>query len=318
MLSTGHHLFQKWHTAITADFIWQTTPRNYLAVILYTISLMSVQAKPTHNMHHIRLSFNFPIQNHDDDEYLIFENLKPTEDCGLKTEDGYKQVTRYRTLYGNNTFINNISVGYPYSDLMPFICYPDRRAERLDVYVVTEDGQADRFFDAFYLTPHAYWDMAYYINEWFKPINCLPEHYYPHPESYSTDDLFDIPTTNELSSVTYGNKIRVSAVDNPIYFLYKNTYQIGNAEILALSSNTIALSEGQVGDAPLIVFASDGIYGLFVDATGQMTYTNSRPLARDILNNAKSVTPTDFGVVFTTDRGLMIISGVEVQEMRKG
>lgn len=106
----------------------------------------------------------------------------------------------------------------------------------------------------------------------------------------------------------------MSAVDNPIYF-HKNTYQIGNAEILALSSNTIALSEGQVGEAPLIVFASDGIYGLFVDATGQMTYTNSRPLARDILNNAKSVTPTDFGVVFTTDRGLMIISGVEVQEM---
>lgn len=257
--------------------------------------------------------FNFPIQNHDDE----FEKSKAYMKIvvHLKTEDGYKQVTRYRTLYGNNTFINNISVGYPYSDLMPFICYPDRRAERLDVYVVTEDGQADRFFDAFYLTPHAYWDMAYYINEWFKPINCLPEHYYPHPESYSTDDLFDIPTTNELSSVTYGNKIRVSAVDNPIYFPYKNTYQIGNAEILALSSNTIALSEGQVGDAPLIVFASDGIYGLFVDATGQMTYTNSRPLARDILNNAKSVTPTDFGVVFTTDRGLMIISGVEVQEM---
>ena len=91
--------------------------------------------------------FNFPIQNHDDE----FEKSKAYMKIvvHLKTEDGYKQVTRYRTLYGNKTFINGFYV-YPYSDLMPFICYPDRRASRLDVYVVTEDGRADIFFDRFF------------------------------------------------------------------------------------------------------------------------------------------------------------------------
>jgi hypothetical protein len=54
---------------------------------------------------------------------------------------------------------------------------------------------------------------------------------------------------------------------------------------------------------------------LFVDASGQLTYTNSRPIARDVCNNPKSITPIDDGVLFTTDRGLMLLSGSEVIDM---
>ena len=50
--------------------------------------------------------------------------------------------------------------------------------------------------------------------------------------------------------------------------------------------------------------------------SGEMTYTNSRPLSRDICNNPKSVTPIDDGIVFSSDeRGLMILSGSEATRL---
>ena len=113
----------------------------------------------------------------------------------------------------------------------------------------------------------------------------------------------------------FPNGLKVSKTDNPMFFPVENAYQVGSAEILALMSNTIAVGTGQTGAAPLYVFCKDGVYALFVDASGQMTYSNSRVLARDVCNNPRSVTPIDAGVVFTTDRGLMMIAGEQVEEI---
>ena len=113
----------------------------------------------------------------------------------------------------------------------------------------------------------------------------------------------------------FPNGLKVSKTDNPMFFPVENTYRVGSAEILALMSNTIAVGTGQTGDAPLYVFCKDGVYALYVDSLGQMAYPNARILARDVCNNPRSVTPIDAGVVFTTDRGLMMIAGEQVQEI---
>lgn len=113
----------------------------------------------------------------------------------------------------------------------------------------------------------------------------------------------------------FPNGLKVSKTDNPMFFPVENTYQVGSAEILALMSNTIAVGTGQTGDAPLYVFCKDGVYALYVDDSGQMAYPNARILARDVCNNPRSVTPIDAGVVFSTDRGLMMIAGEQVQEI---
>lgn len=114
---------------------------------------------------------------------------------------------------------------------------------------------------------------------------------------------------------SFPNGLKVSKTDNPLFFPVENTYQVGSSEIIALMSNAIAVGTGQTGSAPLYVFCKDGVYALFVDASGEMTYTNARVIARDVCNNARSVTPIDAGVVFTTDRGLMMIAGEQVQEI---
>ena len=68
----------------------------------------------------------------------------------------------------------------------------------------------------------------------------------------------------------------------------------------------------KAGAAPLYIFSSDGVYALFVDSSGQLTYTNSRAIARDVCNNAKSITPIDNGVIFTSAVGVMILVGGDV------
>lgn len=125
---------------------------------------------------------------------------------------------------------------------------------------------------------------------------------------------------NSLSAIKnneeyFPNGLKVSSINNPFFFPYETTYQVGSSEIVAIMSNAVAIGTGQTGAAPLYVFCKDGIYALLVDSTGEMTYSNARIITRDVCNNAKSVTPIDSGVVFTTDRGIMSIAGSEVVEI---
>lgn len=111
------------------------------------------------------------------------------------------------------------------------------------------------------------------------------------------------------------NVLKVSSLETPMFFPADYTYQVGNATIRAICANTVALSTGQWGDAPLYVFCSDGVFGLFVDSSGEMVYSNARPISREVCNNALSVTPIDDAVVFSSERGLQLIAGSQVTEI---
>ena len=246
-----------------------------------------------------------------------WRNIKSESDLyeyqiSVVTED---KEGSYRTLrYTGFTYSNNLYRG------LNMLSYPDKRAKQMHITLFRYVGQNVAVWDEYFtLKEHPYWNMAYYLAPDLKPISLRFQNVSYCEGELPRDNDGYITKYNTLNSVDtktrYPNYIKTSEVNNPLYFPDANTYQVGNVEILALSSNTTDLSTGQVGDAPLYVFAQDGIYGLFVDSSGVMTYSNSRPLARDILNNPFSVTPTDFGVVFTTDRGLMMIAGSQVIEI---
>ena len=107
------------------------------------------------------------------------------------------------------------------------------------------------------------------------------------------------------------NKVVVSEVDNPFVFRAKGYNTVGRGEVMAIASNTTALSEGQFGQFPLYAFATDGIWALGTNETG--TYSTVAPLSREVCNNADSVTQTDSAVFFTSEKGLMVVSGGKVQ-----
>lgn len=238
-------------------------------------------------------------------EYFAYIKVK------IDSSQGEQTVVRYIPPYNFTTAVNGRADFI--ESLNPLLTYPDARAKEMEIRIFKEETTYQG--GALYLTysktvqlkPHPYLNMAYYIDPDLKPIALATN---PSTSS-SILNVPDMVNTEEY----FPNGLKVSKTDNPMFFPVENAYQVGSAEILALMSNTIAVGTGQTGAAPLYVFCKDGVYALFVDASGQMTYSNSRVLARDVCNNPRSVTPTDAGVVFTTDRGLMMIAGEQVEEI---
>ena len=111
------------------------------------------------------------------------------------------------------------------------------------------------------------------------------------------------------------NVLKVSSVDNPFSFPARCTYSPSHTEIVALASNTVALSQGQFGQHPLYVFCRDGIWAMSVDTSGAMAYLASFPLSREVCVNAGSVCGVDSGVAFVGEQGVMLISGGKIKTL---
>lgn len=232
----------------------------------------------------------------------------------IETDNGIQKVCRYIPMQ-RHTLQNGISDFIEALDAL--LTFPDNRAKSLTIQVLCvyfNNKKYELYKRKFDLKPHPYLNIAYYMSD-----NLLPNYLtLQENDALGSNDGsglgFPVPTeTNTTES--YPNGLKVSSTNNPMYFPVENTYQIGSAEIVAMMSNAVAVGVGQTGSAPLYVFCKDGVYAMFVDSSGEMTYTNSRIIARDVCNDAKSVTPIDTGVVFTTDRGLMEIAGEQVEEI---
>ncbi len=131
------------------------------------------------------------------------------------------------------------------------------------------------------------------------------------------DELWEqslsLPPIEECNVVEKrGNIMKVSEVDNPFFFPVKQTYTPSNEDIVAVCSNTAALSQGQFGQHPLYVFCTNGIWVMSTDNSGEIVYSTSYPLSREACINPLSVRAIDTGVVFITSKGVMLLDGGSV------
>ena len=145
------------------------------------------------------------------------------------------------------------------------------------------------------LTRHPFLNLAYAFND-FLPLQGQP-----------IDEL----SQGYQTGILYGNKIKTSEVDNPFIFREENTSLLPVGKIHALSTAAKALSQGQLGQFPLYAFTDKGVWALEVTGTG--TYSARQSIARDVVLDAKSVTQIDDAVLFATLRGIMLLSGSQVQ-----
>lgn len=122
-----------------------------------------------------------------------------------------------------------------------------------------------------------------------------------------TDDLVEQNVVEQRENV-----LKVSATDNPFCFPAAQTYMPSESPIVALCSNTVALSQGQFGQHPLYLFCGDGIWVMTSAADGDSIYSTCHPLSREVCINPSSVRGIDSGVVFITSKGLMYINGGEI------
>ena len=171
--------------------------------------------------------------------------------------------------------------------------YPDSRAYHVMIF----KGN-DCILDAD-LTEHSGLNGAYY----FKG---LPESSEPETPVNAVEPTYTEPDPEMLS-----NYIIQSEVNNPFVFKAEGYYKVGTGKIMAMSSTTQALSEGQFGQFPLLVFSESGIWALTVASTGY--YDSIHPISREVLSNKRSVTQTDGAVFFVSKKGLMIVVGNQVK-----
>lgn len=193
---------------------------------------------------------------------------------------------------------------YDNPNLSAFFSYPDSRAKKATLYFngTTHDWYKLIEID---LAPHAFLNLAYYLNSELNPIALL---------SSGIVDLTVQPDTefsyNGIVTISEPNKLKVSSLNNPFNFPALNTYLVGNGTILNVASNAIQMSQGQFGQYPLYIFCTDGIFSANV-GSGDIVYSNITPVSNEIPISS-IICSTPFGVIFIGKRGLFIINGSQV------
>ena len=197
--------------------------------------------------------------------------------------------------------------------LLHYFMYPDSRAVRMEIYR-TNSGALE--VAKIPLTAHRVRNEAYYLQtKMSNIIQVVGETNRQYKAAVidaalNWESVTSIPAADDINVMT--DILKVSAVDNPFYFPTAQTYKF-EGDIMGLASNAEAISTGQFGQYPLFVFTTEGIWAMAVDASGQGAYVSQSPFSREVCSGA--VCPVSGGIVFTTQRGVMAISGGQVTEL---
>lgn len=195
----------------------------------------------------------------------------------IETNDGATQVEK--------SFTSSERIGM-------WFYYPDARAKRVRIY----RGVAHNLIVDQTLKEHKGLNGAYYFAG--LPVD---SDYNPTGEASTLPEVAADPV-EELT-----NSIVSSVVNNPYIFNASGYNQAGEGTVMAVSTITQAISQGQFGGFPLLVFADTGVWALSISGEGLIT--NSVPKERDVISSPQSVTQSDDAVFFVSTRGLMAVVG---------
>lgn len=103
------------------------------------------------------------------------------------------------------------------------------------------------------------------------------------------------------------NEINVSAPFNPFVFPVNYSYSFGG-EIIDISTSYLPISATQIGQYPVTVFTTSGIYAM-EQGSGHVLYGNILPLQPHVIDGKAEATP--YGTFFVSSRDLYLLSGRE-------
>lgn len=215
-------------------------------------------------------------------EDMVYKSTKDKYSFAFLMEDG-------AIVYGKSKSKDTFEINNRYSGLSPaeycLLLYPSSNCNR----AIYTDGDLKHSVE---MTPHPY----------------LPNCSY-HYENRILEDLRGTPNTNlpKESKLSNTNDLYTSEFSNPFLFTKLFSFQ---SKVLGVAVATTALSQGQFGQFPLYVFTEDGIWAMETTADG--SFVSQKPLSREVCNNPDSITSIDNAVVFTTDKGVMMIQGSQV------
>lgn len=180
--------------------------------------------------------------------------------------------------------------------------YPDSRAEKMAIFC--KDYSDNDVIFVFPLEQCEELNGAMHMGD-FTDIflaGTFEEQYKVDSFDYTVDDVVEL-----------SNKIYTSESDNAFYFPLNGINTVGIGTIQGIAPTTRALSQGQFGQYPLMVFSTDGIWAMEVSSKG--TYSSIHPISREVCSNPKSITQLDQSVLFATNRSISRIAESQVVSM---
>lgn len=212
----------------------------------------------------------------------------------------YKLQVFIRTAQGERIVECDANEGdYNFSTDTTWFFYPHNGAYRAVLYFKGTDNKTN--IASLNLKQHPILNGAYWMADTIDGSMTIT--------SVVDSDNAVCAQVNDISH--YPNAVLQSNVATPFLFPSSLMTSLGVQKISALSSAAKALSQGQFGQFPLYAFTSEGVWALEVSSTG--TYTAKQPITRDVCRNPNAVTQLDSAVIFPTDRGIMLLSGSQVQ-----
>ena len=119
------------------------------------------------------------------------------------------------------------------------------------------------------------------------------------------------PSGDNGRVVAQPNKVYTSKVNNPFFFPLTGINSIGSGNIMGICAAVRPVSTGQMGYADLYIFADNGVWVAKITKEG--SYSNVALVSGDICINPDSITQMETTVLFTTARGIMLLSGSQAQ-----
>lgn len=191
-----------------------------------------------------------------------------------------------------STYINQSIVSFM------FLFYPGK-CNKLLLSRHTESGYIENILD---LKKHPRLNGYYYIDPNLNPIG--------NSGSPTSQSILEATINSNKTVIEESDKLYVSAHQNPFYFPVEQRITLPVGRIIAMSSNTEAISQGQFGQFPLYVFTDDGIWALEMNSEGK--YMIRQPVSREVCVNP-NILQMDNAVAFISKKGITILSGAETE-----
>ena len=190
-----------------------------------------------------------------------------------------------------NSVVVSSGIGYNYIDMPLFVFYPDSRANFAFLGKIGSNNTETTY--KLKLTKHEALNGAYWLGDLFNV------------GSVNADEGKTAPSMSD--KFVYDNYIYTSNVNNPFIVEPANINAVGSGRIIAITTASRAMSQGQFGQYPLYAFAEDGVWSLAVANNG--TFSSKQAVTRDVLLNGTQPLQLDAEVLFATDRGIIELSG---------
>lgn len=319
---------------LNLDTLTGTTPAS-LETISLPADLLTQEVLPVDNFtHHIiwgNKNYNYNSRLHFGDVTTkFFKGFYPFKweyDYSLASAETYVAKIYIKTDQGEKIVYKEFETpamedvgGDPYLYYSNILSYPDSRAYKIEFLRIVSGGSNDGVYFgatvpvAYSLIPHPFLNLSYYINPLGIDDFVDIENHESGDNYLVTLDVADTDVENGL--LNDPNRVQVSRLDNALVYEATNSYQIGNDDetILGFGSVVEPLSDGQFGAFPLYVFTTAGIFVL-QQGSGSILYSNVLPLNKEVCNNHLSITDIGGGVVYSTVKGLNILSGRQITEI---